>query len=209
MQTYSAVQIEFIKTILALFVLGVTWFVGQRILAYWEIKKKRKELEIATTTQFQQLYGEYKAVWRLWKIFYKEVSRKHDFAAPDHTRWELLQRAITAESGIEAIVMKLATERMLTASDIENLGLFRQGYQKLRQAIRDNTPLDYNYKSPEYILFNELASKVASLVSAGKQKKPPEPIKAYEHLTEIAKYRSEHWDNKVKEVQAIQAVGTT
>ncbi|MBI5301519.1 MAG: hypothetical protein HY868_05230 [Chloroflexi bacterium] len=45
------VYIELIKTAFALFVLGLTWFVGQRILAYWEIKKKRKELDIATATQ--------------------------------------------------------------------------------------------------------------------------------------------------------------
>lgn len=68
MSFQQSVFLELIKTGLAVLVLGISWFVGQQILAYWEIKKKRRELDIATVTEFQQLYGEYKEVWRLWKL---------------------------------------------------------------------------------------------------------------------------------------------
>jgi hypothetical protein len=62
---------------------------------------------------------------------------------PENTRWELLKRAITAESKIEAIFVKVSTERNLSEDNLKQLGLFRQCYQQLRQNIRDNEEIAF------------------------------------------------------------------
>jgi hypothetical protein len=54
------VQFEVFKTGLSvlsvLFSLLLGWFIGQPIIAYWDMKKKRRELDIAIATQFHKLY---------------------------------------------------------------------------------------------------------------------------------------------------------
>lgn len=191
--------LEFIKTGLALVVLVVTWFFGQRILAYWELKKKRKELDIATATQFQHLYGEYKQLWRLWKVFSNRS--EYDLLVPDHTRWELLQRATAAESSVEAVIVKLTTERAINKTDIETLGLFRQAYQQLRQGIRDNKTLRLSHESPEYILFNELSDKVACLIMSGKQIDHPVAKVVIQNHKQIVDFRSRHWTAEIEKTR--------
>jgi hypothetical protein len=44
---------------------------------------------------------------------------------------------------MEAILMKVALERRLTVRQVDSLGLFRQGYQHLRQSIRDMRPVEW------------------------------------------------------------------
>ena len=44
----------------------------------------------------------------------------------DETRWVLLQRAVAAESGMEATLMRLAVERRLTGRDCQQFGRARQ-----------------------------------------------------------------------------------
>jgi hypothetical protein len=191
--------IELIKNAFTpLLILGMTWFVGQRILAYWEIKKKRKELDIATTTQFHQLYGEYKEVWRLWKVFKTKLNE--EFTAPEHTRWELLKRATSAESKFEAIIVKMATERVLRLSEAKNLGLLRQGFQQLRESIRDGVSFDYNYKAPEYILFNELACEVAITISSDRKQELSEAVDASRNFINITNVRLRDWEEAVSKV---------
>jgi hypothetical protein len=150
---------------IGLVTLLLTWLVGQRVLSFWEAKKKRKELDIALVVQFQNLYGEYKIVWRLWKIF---QASDHVFSSPDHTRWNLIERATRAEGSIEAMLLKLAVERELVHEEIRALGLFRQAYQSLREGILDSESLDYPWDSPEYLLFNELSIEVAHILEKSK-----------------------------------------
>lgn len=181
--------IELIKTGFALVILVVTWLLGQRILAYWEIRKKRKELDIVTATQFQQLYGEYKEVWRLWKVFRNPPDKRMTF--PENTQWELLKRATSAESKFEAIIVKMATERVLTQTEARNIGLLRQGFQKLRESIRDGKYFDYSHKTPEYILFNNLACEVATTISSDRKKELTEASEASSNFINVTNVRSE------------------
>ena len=178
MQFWDSVQLEMIKTGLTCLTLGLGWFVGQRIIAYWDMRKKRQELDIASATQFHQLYGEFKEVSRLWRVFSFTGDRSKKLALPEDMPLELLRRATAAEGNVEAIIVKLATERVLKEEDIKTLGLFRQAYQKLREAIRNGEPLEWIYGTPEYTLYNDLASKVACIISPNRTGRRPKLTEA-------------------------------
>ena len=170
MEFWDNVKLEMIKTALACFTLGLGWFVGQRIITYWDIKKKRQELDIEIARQFHKLYGEFKELSRLWRAFAYTGERTHPLDFPEATRVDLLKRATASEGGVEAIVVKLATERDLTDDDIKTLGLFRQVYQQLRKAIRNGEFLESTYGTSTYTLFNDLASKMTCIISSNKTK---------------------------------------
>ena len=198
MSFWEFVALEGIKAVIALSALAL---VGQRVIAYWDIRKKRLELDITAANQFHQLYGEFKTVWRLWKIFNDNT----DVQFPDDTRAELLKRATTAESGIEAITVKLATERALSDSEINTLGLFRQAYQLVREAIRYDQSLNWQWNSPEYVLFNNLASDVARMISSNEKIKRPTSDKARINFQKITRIRREAWEAEISQVQQLKS----
>lgn len=210
MEFWNNVYLELIKTGLASLTLGFGWFVGQRIIASWDIRKKHQELDIATATQFHKLYGEFKEVSRLWRtVCFKPASDKEPAsgkksAFPEGITFELLRRATAAEGGVEAIIVKLATEKDLKLEDIKTLGLFRQAYQKLRESIREDESLDWIYGTPEYDLYNDLASKTASIISSSKTKewhwwqRRPKSDEAPDILRKITAIRSETWEEELK-----------
>jgi hypothetical protein len=201
MEFCDNVKLEMIKTALACFTLGLGWFVGQRIITYWDIKKKRQELDIAVARQFHKLYGEFKELSRLWRAFTFTGERTQPLVFPEATRVDLLKRATASEGGVEAIVVKLATERDLTDDDIKTLGIFRQVYQQLRKAIRNGEPLESTYGTSAYTLFNDLASKMTCIISSSKTKMCP-TAKAPGIMRRITAIRSEEW----KEAQDRQAL---
>lgn len=171
----------------ALTVLG-TAVIGQFIVAAWQMRNKRRELEIAAAGQLQHLYGEFKDIWRLWKIF-----RRQPPLFPEHARYDLLRRATAAEAKVEALVMKLAVERALDEDDIRTIGLFKQGFQQLRQHIRDEQDMHFNYKHPEYRLFNDLAAKLGAIILSDPPRRPPPGGVAARQLERIALVRKEQW----------------
>lgn len=191
-------ELEIFKTVLVLVVLAATWFIGQRIIAYWDRKKKRQELDLESAKQFYQLYGEFKAVMRLWKVYYR-MGDEELGAKPD-LRADLLKRAAAAEGGVESIMVKLASERVLDCEEIETIGLFRQAFQELRIAIRDKVDLEkeWSYKSARYQLFNNLASRIAWMIASANSPKRPDAKVALENLSRITAIRDESWKDKVE-----------
>ncbi len=170
---WDSVKLEVIKTALACVTLGFGWYVGQRIIAYWDLRKKRQELDIALAREFHKLYGEFKEVSRLWRAFTFTGDRTQPLVFPDATRVELLKRATASEGALEAMVVKLATERELTADDVSVLGSFRQIYQQLRRVIRDGGVLHFYYGTPDYTTFNDLASQIACIISSNRTRMCP------------------------------------
>jgi hypothetical protein len=63
------------------------------------------------------------------------------------------------------MLIKLASEKPLNDEEISTLGRFRQRYQQLREAIRDNVPLAWDHaEHPEYLDFKTLAPQVAAII---------------------------------------------
>jgi hypothetical protein len=143
----------------AAIVLGLSWFVGQRLTYAWNIRQKRRELQLSALQQFYVAYGEFFAVWKLWN----RLDRKNlNF---DERAWELHKRAAAAEAIVEGTLVKLCCELPLTAGEIETLARFRQLFQQLRQSIRQHDLLPWlTSETPAYQDFKKLAVAVAFLL---------------------------------------------
>ena len=157
----TAIVSEAPKFIAALTLLLLAWFVGHRLTAKWNLYQKRREQDLETARDFHLLYGEFFAVWKLWN--YCRDAEPNAF--PDASRWSLLDRACEAEGRFEAILVRLASNKLLEEQDIEVLGQFRQIYQKLRGSIRDNSRLEWNHATnPDYVVFKSLAPQINSII---------------------------------------------
>lgn len=151
--------------------LGLGWFIGQRLAYYWNVRQRRRELDLAAAHDFQGLYGEFFSVWKLWN----GIAPGRGSPDPE-LRATCLRRAADAEGMLERLLVKLVTERQLSADDRCALGAFRQGYQRLRHAIQTSTRLAWSASDhPEYLAFKQLAVRVAAIVNreAGRGAVPP------------------------------------
>jgi hypothetical protein len=97
----------------ALITLGLTWFVGQKLGSRWAVWQKKREIELASISEFYQMYGEFLAIWRTWKFTsgWEEPER-------EATRRKLFERSAIANGKIEAIIAKVAIERVLNPAEI-------------------------------------------------------------------------------------------
>jgi hypothetical protein len=189
----TVVAEEAVKFVFSLLVLFSTWMVGYSLLSKWERQKNARESDLTLNRQFQQLFGEFKEIWRLWKVYAPTNLPKYaETQAPASITWELLARASSAEGRVEAMLLKLATDRTLTKDQLLTLGLFRQSFQALRQGIRDGQSLDYGFKDAKYRLFNKLGAQVAHLIVASPAGAHPSEAQAYQAFQTILDVRSEH-----------------
>jgi hypothetical protein len=158
-------NLELLKALLSLGVavttLALGWFVGQRLTMRWNLRQKQREFDLSAANDFHRLYGEFFAVWKLWNY---SLDAQQDNTI---TCSELLIRASAAEGGIESLLVRISANRELSRDDIRALASFRQGYQNLREAIRDTHKLDWGSSShPEYLAFKRLATYVALLITS-------------------------------------------
>lgn len=162
----------------------LTWFVGQRLTSRWTLWQKEREMELSTVRDFYHLYGDFITLLRSWSRVRKAM------IAPDfeRSRIALFERAATAEGKLEAIIVKVAVERRLSKHEIRYLGLFRQAYQGMREAIRDSRRMDEAWGGDAYTIFKQLASEIACML----QRTPtrPRPAEAQQNLIEITSYTS-------------------
>jgi hypothetical protein len=113
---------EIPKLASALILLGLAWFVGQRISMSWSLRQKRKENELATARDLHALYGEFFAIWKLWNYYIRYVGAE---LLPNMSRSGLLDRTCSAEGRLESMLVRLACEGELGRSEVEVLGQFR------------------------------------------------------------------------------------
>jgi hypothetical protein len=168
----------------------LAWAIGNRLSTHWANRQKRREETRTAANEFYRLYGEFFAVWKLWNYSLKNAEDPERVAR----RWELLKRAAAAEAGVEALLVKLTSERRFDEPDIEALGRFRQGFQTLRQTMRDARKLDWGSSDhPEYAAFKRLASHVGRLVSTVDQGKSPTISEAQQALISVT---SNVWERR-------------
>ena len=93
---------------------------------------------------------------------------------------------------MEATFIRLSSERDLSAAQVNSFGEFRQLYQKLRESIRDDDPLEWDYSShPEYLRFKELACKLNYFIISGDKDKTSVIENRAKTLKEITSNRHE------------------
>jgi hypothetical protein len=154
------------------------WLIGQRVSDHWERKKKQRELDLAALVQLYGSYGEFYAVWKAWNAHCSTGGP--GLAAPADVRWQLLARATTAEGIVEALLVKIVTERVLTDAQVDALGALRQAYKGLRHAVtRAERIAWHSSKHPDYTAFKGLQTMVAGLLTAGPSaRRRPDPALA-------------------------------
>lgn len=197
MTFHQTLLIEVLKFVLGIGTLSLGWFYGQRIVAKWDVLKKRQELDLAAARDFHNLYGEFREISRLWRAFVYEDAAGTKIKFDPSLRLELMRRAATAEGRIESLIVKLATERELETDEIRTLGLFRQAYQRLREAIRNGDRFDWTRNSREYLLYNELSSRLAHMIDRESVRRQITAAKAAEQLQQIAAVPPQAWDEVV------------
>ncbi len=171
-------------TLASLLTVLLGWFVGQRLSFAWNVRQKRRELQLAATQQFYAAYGEFFVVWKLWNRL------DRDEPAFQERRWELHKRAAAAESIVEGLLVKLSSELCLTEDQICHLGCFRQAFQLLREVIREDQILPWtSSEQAEYKRFKELAVKMAGLLASDWPKQGPNHEQAASQLLHITSNR--------------------
>jgi hypothetical protein len=161
----------------------LTWFIGYMIGDQHAEKRKRRELDLALASSFYTHYGEFRAVWKLWNRLRYELQTKPPLFEP--ARRDLLERANHAEGGLEAALLKLASERVLTRKEQEDLGNLRQAFQVLRERIELGEEVSYGKsQDPDYLEFKRLATRFGVLLaSSGKLPKPGQAKAAFWEIT--------------------------
>ena len=159
----DSAAVETPKLLTYLIFLGLGWLIGKRLTVLWSRGQKENEQDLDAARDFHQLYGEFFALWKLWNYSLGDPGSQ---AAPGTSRWELLDRACKTEGKLEALFVGVAaSQRSLANDDIETLGRFRQRYQQLREAIRDNAPLNWDSADHrDYVEFKSLAPQVAAII---------------------------------------------
>jgi len=173
--------------IIVLFGSVLAWGVGNAVSYVWDERRRRRESDLAALATFYQVYGEFFATWKLWNA-HKRSERKGSegelvsLVSPADVQWRLLERAGAAEGGFEALLVKLVSERRLYERDRKLLGCFREAYQMLREAIRDNKSLEWRASRKgkglafeQYRAFKSLAEYVAFRL---KEPSPRPPLAA-------------------------------
>src|SRR5262249_86939 len=157
--------------------------VGKAISEYWELRRKRRELELSTLNDFYRQYGEFFAVWKLWN---QHLAESPSLSEPQDAGWKLLERASAIEPGIEATLVKISAERKLRDEDIRDLGLLRQAFKSLRRSMRKGKELDWAYSEhEEYRAFKKLACSLTTLMLTSNNDRKPTAEEAAGALMKI------------------------
>jgi hypothetical protein len=199
LENLSFVERLVVGVLPAILTLAGGWFIGSRIAHAWNLKQKKKEADIELRHQFFRLYGDFFATWKEWDRRLSFTAWNPGAEAEKYAR-ELYARACKSEGELEAILVRLAVERRLGASEIAWLGTFRQVYQKLRQSIRDNENLGWpSSDDPDYLVFKRAAFVVSSLIET---KKFPEPLE----IARLLAVQDNRWENYWQEMPPPGAV---
>jgi len=185
----DSAAVETPKLLTYLVFLGLGWLIGKRLTVLWSREQKENEEDLAAARVFHQLYGDFFALWKLWNYSLRDPGSQ---AAPGTSRWELLDRACNTEGKLEALFVGLAaSQRSLANNELETLGRFRQRYQQLREAIRDNVPLNWDHSEhPDYNEFKSLAPQVAAIIVRSGRVRQELLLKITSNVYEVPNHRT-------------------
>jgi hypothetical protein len=143
------------------------WLIGQKISAQWNIHVKERESDIQAIANLREAYSEYLGVRRLWNIY-----QKNKIGPPkDEYGLRLLDRATHAEGVVESLLMKVTSERRIQQTDMDRLGLLRQGFQQLREAIAAGDRVIWGHSEhPHYIALKDGTVALSRIIDAPRRK---------------------------------------
>jgi hypothetical protein len=137
--------------------------VGNRMSLRLDARKRQTELDLQALSSFYELYGEFFVHLKRWSTLRRA---KRGGVSQEDERTSLLNDAYAAEGRMEALLVKIAAEQPLRPHDRELLGSFRQAYQQIREAIRDDKELPWDRSDqPEYVAYKSLAAATTCLIA--------------------------------------------
>jgi hypothetical protein len=188
----TAVVQEIPKLATTLIGLGLAWYVGLKITAAWDLRKKRGEFDVLLAGEFYGVVANFKAAAREWEALLKGKPAQPQPSGPnpsdddrkrieEHEKklagWEplrvdLARRALEAETNMESILLKLVTEGLdfdgadgeKLASRQRSLSLFRLAFRNLRETIEEGTKKPPGWGHPEFWLFNRLSGEISRVI---------------------------------------------
>ncbi|MFF3757709.1 hypothetical protein [Streptomyces sp. NPDC002185] len=144
--------------------LGGGWLVTTRVTDRWDQVKKQREMGLSAAQDFQRLYGESVAIWKTWNAL---TSHHTPVTTPEHSGWSCFERATAAEGAIEALMAKLAAERLLNDDEIDVLGGVRQAFKVVRRTIERGEPLGWGASGvAPYAALKSLSAALSVLLSS-------------------------------------------
>src|SRR5215208_408145 len=213
-------QPSLLEVIMAVLTFLVLFGIGQITVATWDQRKKYQDLDLQTFSQFQERMGEFIELTKLWRAFHERKFHKRNeeknkaWISQEPYQIELLERATAAESKVEVLIIKLVAERPLRKDnlntlgldDLSTLGLYRQGYQQLRESIDKGAYAEFGgYKNCRYKFFEALAAEVAGIITERKRpvkwlgrSKSISSDKAQVSRSEVLAIRSDDWKKEVE-----------
>lgn len=183
--------LEVFKALLNLGLLIFTWTLGKQLLSYWEDRQRLKEVSLELRRGFHIAYGEFKSLVRTWKLLDKPVTGEEGWSA-------LVRDAVEAEGRLEALLSDVSSLKSLTPHEVTILGLFRQGYQTVRQAVTkgEQSEVPQDFKQTQYKLFNDLMTAVSRLAIS--QRRQPSDEEARKTFAQVIDVRSSEWRKAVE-----------
>lgn len=181
----SQVQLEILDYLAAGIALLISLTVVRYFLRKSEEKKHLNELNFELRRNFHNIYGEFRSNVRLWKNAGKPKNPAGHEA--------LYTSAVQVEGKLEALLSDIAGQKTLSVDETCILGLYRQAFQTLREALRGdkNRDVPCTYDHNDYHLFNELTAAISRLLVTGKPQ--PSELEARQNLDAILDIRSSDW----------------
>lgn len=177
-------------------ILGLTWTVGRWWQVRWQMEQKRREGRLEMQRVLAEQYGEFFAVWKMWNYAMLDAAKPPS----DDRRASLLERAVTAEGRVEAVLGRIAAERPLGPEQRRALGVYRQAFQTLRRAIRNGHRLDWRSSQHlQYDAFKALHAEVLVMIRPADRDKLPTPLESQAAFGEIT---SRKWEDAWAEIGA-------
>ena len=171
---------EIPKLVSALILLGLAWFVGNRLSLRWNLRQKQREGNCAGFSRAVRRVLRYLETLELLQRSWRGVTSRC-------VTVQLIGPRVFRRRQVGIHFGAIGVRREVNPSKVEVLGQFRQLYQRLRVSIEKNKPLAWNYSEhPRYLAFKRTAPKVASLIVKRK-------IVKSNNLPDITSNKWENW----------------
>jgi hypothetical protein len=169
LSSWVAVQPAIIAAVISTLIGGLIVSV---LSSRWTKTQKQRELDFSTLEQFQQLYGEFFALYHLWDDFKGGLFQGIEGSSKEIAK-DIIERAYNMEGKMEAVLTRIAAEKELSLSEIDSLGRCRQAFQRMRKHVSRDIPFNWNVDfHREYASLKIHAARVADIILFGRPRVP-------------------------------------
>ena len=136
---------------------------GNRLSLKLDERRRSTELDLEALSNLYELYGQFFVHLKRWNTL---IATQRDEPSWSDQRRILLLDTHAAEGRVEALLVKMVAEQELSDADRDVLGSFRQAYQQIREAVRNDVPLEWRASGhPEYEAFKSLAAAISCIIA--------------------------------------------